>query len=114
MGRRLAGAAVAGVLVLGGGVAVAAPASAVPVVRTAGAAGAARTAPERVPQARDGAHRIARLAGSKSKSKTKKKVKRGFFHGFFHGFLGWLTTALLIALLVTVLVVLWVRRSNRR
>ncbi|MEU9042186.1 MULTISPECIES: hypothetical protein [unclassified Kitasatospora] len=115
MGRRLVGAAVAGMLVLGGGVVVAAPASAVPVV---GTAGAVRTAPA-VPRVRDGArvHRIIQVSGSKSKSKTKTKtkvkVKRGFLHGFFHGFLGWFTTVLLAVLLMTLLVVLWVRRSNR-
>ncbi|MFF7989868.1 hypothetical protein ACFZDG_08785 [Kitasatospora xanthocidica] len=113
MGRRLVGAAVAGVLVLGGGVAVAAPASAAAVVRPPGTA---RTAPELAPLARDGvrAHRISQIAGSKSKSKTKKKVKRGFLHGFFHGFLGLLAVVLLVGLLATVLIVLWVRSRNRR
>ncbi|MEU8926790.1 hypothetical protein AB0D10_38700 [Kitasatospora sp. NPDC048545] len=113
MGRRLTGAAVAGVLVFGGGVAVAAPASAAPVVRTA---------PDRAPQVRDGArvHRISQVAGSKSKSastsasksKLKKKAKHGFFHGFFHGLLGWLAALLLVGVLATVLIVLWVRRSR--
>ncbi|MBD0670366.1 hypothetical protein BU198_06470 [Streptomyces sp. CBMA156] len=99
----------AGVLVLGGAVAGAVPASAVPPVRPAGAV---RTVPERAPQLRTGA-RVHRITES-SLAKSKKHGKRHGSHGGSGALLTWLAVLLLLGVLVAVLAVLWFRRRNRR
>ncbi|MFJ9843906.1 hypothetical protein ACIRYZ_26300 [Kitasatospora sp. NPDC101155] len=125
MGGRLVGAAVAGVLVLGGGVATAAPASAASVVLPAAPAAPAgqtgptpiraapvRTAPERAPQLRAGlrAHRITGHAASRRTRKARRSVVGRALDAVF----GWLAVAALVVLLVVVLLVYAVRRRNGR
>ncbi|MFE5582072.1 hypothetical protein [Kitasatospora sp. NPDC056531] len=131
MGGRLVGAAVTGVLVLGGGVATAAPASAVSVaVPAAPAAPAApaglagqtgptpiratpvRTAPERAPQLGVGlrAHRITDHAASRRTRKVRRSVVGRALDAVF----GWFAVAALVVLLIVVLLVYAVRRRNGR
>lgn len=106
----------AGVLVLGGAVAGAAPASAVPAARTAGAVpavGAVRAAPERAPQPRasEGAHRI--TESTLSASKSRRRTVRHGSHGGFGGLFTWFGVVLLLCVLTVVLAVFWFRRRNR-
>lgn len=116
------GAAVAGVLVLGGGVAAAGPASAVqvpvPVARPAGQAPTPvratpmRTAPGRVPHARAGlrAHRITDMSATRRIRKARRSVVGRALDAVF----GWFAVAALVVLLVVVLLVYAIRRRNGR
>ncbi|MFF2142551.1 hypothetical protein [Kitasatospora sp. NPDC058190] len=128
VGGRLVGAAVAGVLVLGGGVATAAPASAASVVLPAAPAAPAapagqtgptpiratpvRTAPERAPQLGVGlrAHRITDHAATRRTRKVRRSVVGRALDAVF----GWFAVAALVVLLVVVLLVYAVRRRNGR
>ncbi|MEU6966869.1 hypothetical protein AB0A71_03815 [Kitasatospora aureofaciens] len=117
MGGRLVGAAVTGVLVLGGGVAAAGPASAmpvVPVVRAVGQVGTApagATGPAAVRTARVGlrAHQITH-ASSRHKRKTRRSVVGRALDAVF----GWLAFAVLLVVLLVVLAVYAVRRRRSR
>ncbi|MER7754337.1 hypothetical protein [Kitasatospora sp. NPDC097643] len=104
MGRRLVGAAVAVVLLFGGGVAVAAPAA--PGARAVTTPAAAPT-PVAVGHARAATHRITGLAASHGKRKNKKKK------GFFGRAIGRVLAFVAVALLLVVLVVLVVRMRRR-
>ncbi|MET8623263.1 hypothetical protein ABZW30_05800 [Kitasatospora sp. NPDC004669] len=123
VGGRLVGAAVAGVLVLGGGVATAAPASAASVVSVVSSADRAvqdgrtgptpvRATPERAPQLRAGlrAHRITDHAASRRTRKVRRSVVGRALDAVF----GWFAVAALVVLLVVVLLVYAVRRRNGR
>uniref|UniRef100_UPI001CC989DD hypothetical protein n=1 Tax=Streptomyces sp. LS1784 TaxID=2851533 RepID=UPI001CC989DD len=94
---------------LGGAVAGAAPASAAPLVRTAGAV---RTVSERTPQLRTaaGVHRVTESALSGSK---KRRARHGS-HGGFGGLFTWFAVVLLLCVLIAVVAVFWFRRRGRR
>ncbi|MFD8707367.1 hypothetical protein ACFV1W_33090 [Kitasatospora sp. NPDC059648] len=118
MGGRLVGAAVAGVLVLGGGVAAAGPASAVPVVQPTASSGASgpaavRTVPGRAHPVRTGlrAHQITdHTAASRHRRKTRRSVVGRALDAVF----GWLALAVLAVVLVVVLAVFALRRRGAR
>ncbi|MET9182378.1 hypothetical protein ABZX88_29815 [Kitasatospora aureofaciens] len=118
MGGRLVGAAVTGVLVLGGGVAAAGPASAmpgVPVVRAAGQVGTASagaTGPAAVRTARVGlrAHQITDHASSRRRHKARRSPAGRALDAVFGRFL----FVALVVLLLVVLVVFAVRRRKGR
>ncbi|MFE3878957.1 hypothetical protein ACFXPX_31725 [Kitasatospora sp. NPDC059146] len=114
MGGRLVGAAVAGVLVFGGGVAVAGPASAVPVVRpTASAsAGVGGTGPGRVHSVRTGlrAHQITEHSAV---ARHKRKARRSVVGRALDALFGWFALAVLGVLLVVVLLVYALRRRRQ-
>lgn len=112
MGRRLVGAAVAGVLVLGGGVAVAGPAAAVgrPGV-SAGASGPAvvRTAPVRTGLR---AHQITDQSAH-SVSRHKRKVRRSVAGRVLDAVFGWVAVVVVLVLVLVVLLVFAVRRRRQ-
>ncbi|MFG3226754.1 hypothetical protein ACGF07_18455 [Kitasatospora sp. NPDC048194] len=123
MGGRLVGAAVAGVLVFGGGAATAGPASAAAVTATPVARPVqtvpspvrttpAPTAPERAPRLRAGlrAHRITDQAASRRVRKVRRSVVGRALDAVF----GWLLAAVLGTVLVVALLVHLVRRRNGR
>ncbi|HJD81027.1 hypothetical protein [Kitasatospora aureofaciens] len=118
MGGRLVGAAVTGVLVLGGGVAAAGPASAmpvVPVVRAAGQVGTASagaTGPAAVRTARVGlrAHQITDHASSRRRHKARRSPAGRALDAVFGRFL----FVALVVLLLVVLVVFAVRCRKGR
>lgn len=113
VGGRLAGAAVAGVLVFGGGVAAAGPAVAVPVVRAAGQVGPAveRTAPARQ-QVRGGLR--THLITGHSAARHRHKARRSVVGRALDAVFGWFAFGVLLVLLVVVLLVLAVRRRGGR
>ncbi|MFD7904531.1 hypothetical protein ACFV4F_14795 [Kitasatospora sp. NPDC059722] len=107
MGRRLVGAAVAGVVAFGGAVAVAGPAEAVPVVRTAAVVSGDR-AP--VPaRASVGGHHVTDVAVTRHKSKRRN---RGFVSRTVGRSFGFVWVLLFVVLLVVILVL--VSRRGRR
>ncbi|MFB7911205.1 hypothetical protein ACFC1T_32695 [Kitasatospora sp. NPDC056076] len=112
MGGRLVGAAVAGVLVFGGGVAVAGPASAVPVVRPTASASAGGTGPGRVHSVRTGlrAHQITEHSAV---ARHKRKARRSVVGRALDALFGWFALAALGVLLVVVLLVYALRRRRQ-
>ncbi|MFD9692408.1 hypothetical protein [Kitasatospora sp. NPDC059088] len=112
MGGRLVGAAVAGVLVFGGGVAVAGPASAVPVVRPTASAGVGGTGPGRVHSVRTGlrAHQITEHSAV---ARHKRKARRSVVGRALDALFGWFALAVLGVLLVVVLLVYALRRRRQ-
>ncbi|WBP88531.1 hypothetical protein [Kitasatospora cathayae] len=115
MGGRLVGAAVAGVLVLGGGVVAAEPAAAVPVVRVAGPASATgpaavRTAPARQVRVGLRAHQITDHAASRRRHKTRRSLVGRALDAVF----GWVAFVALVVLLIVVLLVYSIRRRKGR